>query len=377
MFKKIIVLFVLTNLIHAQTVPHVFSSGQLIDNQEIDNNMRSIESYANDYQLNVVLGDYTSETFIYSNKFNQDVDELNLKLFRNTGNGELAQFSGDIVASEMNTFFSNAIAYVTSLVGESCLDILSKRPGTGDGFYKIKPSASPDAFWTYCDMAGGGWTLLFEIQMASSGTNNGQEIPIDTPSSNPVYVGDNTTVSNITVFTQEGNTTTIPYQDLQKAVKYVQGNLVKFPANVVAKSTNVSTFRDKVINRTSWTTSFTAGESLIVQSLDNGNGGVLCDNSTAYGVTAEGASRIYQPAWDYSYSGTYTGGEMLGGCHSPESYGDRTLFGVAIRTNDLGVIGCGFAQGASGYCGTYYITGKAGHRGGVGYSGYSWATWIR
>ena len=357
--KKLIIILLTFSTSFSQEIPHTFTSGEIIDNQKIDDNMRFLENYAQEANKTLSLGDYTGETGIKSNKFNTDISEINTKI--NPVTPITTINPGDPVsASSVNSLFANAKAYILNIIGESCYDLLTKQPDLStnpNGFYKIKPVDSPDSFWAFCDMQNGGWTLLFDYNMAQSGGN-----PINTPASSPVYIGDATSTSTITVNSSDGNTDTVNYQDLQKAVKYVKGTYVRFPSNLVAKSTANSTFRSKVQSRTPWTTSVTDAEA---------NGFWSCDGSTIRGYTqSPTASIIFYPAWDYAFSGTNTYMRFLAGCHGTESYSDRKGGGVAAYVEPR-------ATSCFGSCNTHIITAYPQHRGISKSSSASMSTWIK
>lgn len=357
MKKLIIMLFSLNSF--AQELPHSFSSGELIDNQKIDNNMRFLETYGLEANKTISLSSYIGETKIKSEQFNSDIEEINSKL---TPDIPITTFNpGDPVsAAEVNSMFAEAKAYILNIIGESCFDLLAKQPDletNENGFYKIKPIDSPDSFWAFCDMQNGGWTLLFDYNMAQSGGN-----PINTPASSPVYIGDDTRSDTITVNSSDGNVQTINFQDLQKAVKYVKGTYLRFPDNLVAKSSLNSTFRSKVQSRTPWTTAISAAEA---------DGFTACDGSTVIGQTQSPAANIiFYPAWDYAFSGTNTYMRFLAGCHAAESYSDRRGGGIAAYVEPR-------ATSCFGSCYIHIITARPSHRGIARSSAAALSTWIK
>ena len=55
----------------------------------------------------------------------------------------------------------------------SCLDVFTARPSATDGLYWIEPDVTP-AFGAWCDMAAGGWTLVYRSTNAGGLAENGE-----------------------------------------------------------------------------------------------------------------------------------------------------------------------------------------------------------
>lgn len=233
---------------------NTFTSGQIIDKNLIDQNFRHLENYASEYHIPLTLNSYLYETVIKSDKFNQDITTINTKFNPNTPTNDIVPLSGSITYTKINDLFIDAKAFITGYLGQSCKDLLQKNPTlTNDGFYKIKPTDSPSDFWVFCDMQQGGWTLIFDHAL--------DNISIQYENGHPIFFGNHTLTNNIIVQSNDGNTTTISYSDMQKAVKYVKGQYIKFPANKVAKSTTVSSFATKLSQQTPWDNNFTDSET--------------------------------------------------------------------------------------------------------------------
>lgn len=353
---KILILLLISFNAFSQ-IPHTFSSGEIIDKSKIDDNFRHLENYATEYSLPFSFGSYNSENRIKASKFNQDIDIVNNKVLPQS---PMNHMTGNITATKMNNMFINAKAHITSYIGKSCKDLLDKNTSlTTNGFYKIKPTDSPSEFWSYCDMQNGGWTLIFDHAMDDGVTeySNGH----------PVFSGDHNPGGSITVQQIDGNTVTIPYSDMQKAVKYVKGIYVRYPSGVVAKSSAFSSFGTKYTQQTPWDTNFTDAETPGFQA---------CNASTIYGQTVYGSIRniIYTPTWLWDATGTYTYVRMVAGCHRPDHYDDELIIGIGVYAATEPVQ---TTYPCSGTCYKNYITGQKGHRGGTVRSQSDYSTWIK
>jgi hypothetical protein len=363
--RLIALLFLILNTAFAEMI--TVEVGKKIENSHMRHNFSELSSTAQDNHLKIEFNTYSSDELIQSSKMNEDIIQLNnffLEGDNNTDNLPLINPNTPIYASEINSLFTNAKAFILNSIGQSCLNIKERNPDiTDDGFYQIKPQGLSESFWVYCDMVNGGWTLLFERNM----DNNSGFSP-----SNVVYIGDSSRSDNINLFTQELSGLTINYSDLQKAVKHVKGTYIRFPGNYVAKSSQESSFREKLINRTPWSLNITDAEI----SPASGDW-YACDGNTVRGqVISPTRNRIIYPAWDFSFSGTNTFVSALAGCWGEESYGDRMVFGVSIYAERRNT-SCGVDTGGSDPCNIYYITGRAAHRSNVILSRKDWSTWIK
>jgi len=328
-----------------------FNSGELIDANNLNSKFNSYQLALSKINININFEDLLNNTKINSENLNDNINLLKplsneLNLINNFN------FSSNINALDFNNIFDSIENGLNHLVGNSCNELLSNRPEllNNDGIYYLDIDGllvGEDPFPAYCDMttSGGGWTLLLANEVAPLPTSGTY------PSNNSLYSGLSTINTDISIFN-----TSINVQDMQKAIRKVSGQYVRI-FNYVNKSTMVSTFKEKLDNRTSWVSNF--------------------DSNEVSGLPACSSSLGRTPAWDYSYNGTNTYMYFLAGCHFSESYGDRQGAGISARA-EARATSCGAISGRNGTCNYNYLIAFPAHRGiSYGLNDSSSMMWIK